>query len=91
MVLIIAKLVVKEGKAEGFIEAAQPLIAGSNAEAGCIEYILYRDRDNSDIFHMVEKWKDLDAIEAHKAAPHYVNSGLGEFIAESEITLHDPV
>lgn len=91
MILIIAKLVVKEGTADKFIEATKPLVAGSNAEEGCIEYILYRDRESSNIFHMVEKWKDMDAIKAHQAAPHYVNSGLGEFLADKEITFHDPV
>ncbi|MDC7228481.1 MAG: putative quinol monooxygenase [Spirochaetales bacterium] len=91
MVLIIAKLKVKAGLAEAFIEKTKPLIAGSNAEKGCIEYILYRNHEDSSLFHMVEKWKDMEAIKAHQAAPHYVNSGVSEFIEESEITLHDPV
>lgn len=91
MVLIIAKLVVKAGKENEFIEVTKPLIKGSNEEAGCIEYILYRDQENRSVFHFIEKWKDMDAVKTHKAASHYVNSGLGDFIAEKEVTLHDPV
>lgn len=91
MILIIAKLVVKEGMDTGFIEKTKPLIAGSNAEAGCIEYNLYRDRENTNVFHFVEKWKDSDAIKAHQAAPHYINSGLDEYVAEKEVTFHNPV
>lgn len=91
MVLIIAKLVVKKGMEADFIETTKPLIAGSNAEEGCIEYNLYRDRENTTEFHMVEKWEDMEAIKAHQAAPHYVNSGLGDYLTDKEVTFHNPV
>lgn len=93
MVLIIAKLVIKAGMENDFIELTKPLIAGSNSEEGCIEYILYRDKETTNIFHFVEKWKDDEAIKAHQAAPHYVEAGakLAPIVEAKEVTFHDPV
>ena len=93
MVLIIAKLVAKDGKAEEFIEVTKPLIAGSQAEEGNIEYILYRSQDDPNTFHFIEKWRDMDAIKAHQSASHYVEAGpkLGPLLAGKEVTQHDPV
>ena len=92
MVLIIAKNTVKPEKIEDFLEITKPLIEGSNAEAGCIEYNLYRDRENSNIMTFVEKWKDTDAIKAHQNAPHYVEivPELQPLLEGSEVTFHDP-
>lgn len=93
MVLIIAKQVIKAGKADEFIEITKALIEGSKNEEGCIEYILYRDQKDSNIFHFVEKWKDMDAITAHKSAAHYVAAGpqLKPIVESSEVSLHNPV
>ncbi|MBI9108990.1 MAG: antibiotic biosynthesis monooxygenase [Spirochaetales bacterium] len=93
MVLIIAKQVVKADKVDEFLEVTKSLIAGSNNEEGCIEYVLYRDQKESNIFHFVEKWKNRDAIKAHKAAPHYVAAGpkLKLIVEASEVSFHDPV
>lgn len=93
MILIIAKQVVKDGKVDEFLEVVKPLIKGSREEAGCIEYNLYRDQKESNIFHFVEKWQDAAAIETHKAAAHYVAAGpkLKPLVTDGFITLHDPV
>ena len=93
MVLKIAKQVVKEGKAEDFLKALKPLEEASNKEEGCIEYILYNDRENSNIFTVVEKWKDMAAIEAHNSSEHFtaIVPKLADFVAEKEVTLHNPV
>ncbi len=92
MILIIAKLVVKPGKEKELLEVTKPLIAGSNAEDGCIEYILYRDRENSNIFHFVEKWKDADAVKLHQAATHYIEAGpkLDDILEDKEVSFHEP-
>ncbi len=93
MILIIAKLVVKAGLENDFIEITKPLIAGSNSEAGCIEYILYRDQKNASVFHFVEKWKDKDAVKAHQTAAHYVEAGpkMGPLLEDKEVSFHEPV
>ena len=93
MILIIAKLVVKPGKENELLEVTKPLIAGSNAEEGCIEYILYRDRENGNVFHFVEKWKDMDAVKTHQAASHYIEAGpkLDAVLDDKEVTFNEPV
>lgn len=93
MILITAKQTVKPDKVEDFLNAVGPLIKDSQAEEGCIEYNLYRSQNNSNILTFVEKWKDMDAIEAHNSSAHFTTivPRLKPFLEDSEVVFHDPV
>lgn len=79
MIHVIATIEVVPGARDRFLAAFHELVPHVLAEDGCIEYgptvdvlgqigaqIPYRP----DIVTIVEKWRDVDALEAHRVAPH---------------------
>ena len=70
-----AKIKIKSGTEKEFFEKVQPLIKGSRAEDGCIDYGLYKSTEETDLFMMVEQWKDLEIFEKHTASAHFIQFG----------------
>jgi len=62
---------------------ASRAVALTRAEPGCVAYDLCRDVDAPDRFVACETWRDLDALRAHLAAPHFaaVGAALGGLLA----------
>ncbi|MEQ1618526.1 MAG: putative quinol monooxygenase [Terricaulis sp.] len=50
--------------------AAAPLIAATRQEPGCIAYAFAEDIGESGLVHIVERWTDANALEAHNRTPH---------------------
>jgi quinol monooxygenase YgiN len=90
MISIIAKNIVKEGKAEEFKAVAKELIEKSREEAGCIAYDLNVDINNENILTFIEEWKDKEAIELHNNSIHFktIVPKLGELRESSEVNLY---
>lgn len=44
----------------------------SQAEDGCIEYAYSHDLIDPELVHVFEIWRDEAALEAHHAAPHFL-------------------
>ncbi len=79
---IVAKIKAKDGKAEDFVKAAKALSAAVNAnEPGCLFYELHSTEDPLQ-FVFVERYKDEDAMKAHRGYPHFKELGraMGEFM-----------
>ncbi len=72
MVLVLARIPVRPEKREDYIKKARPAIEGSRKEAGNISYDLYKSTENDSDLLYVERWKDMDAFDAHKEMPHLV-------------------
>ncbi len=71
------------------LDAARPamarMIAGSRAEPGCIDYGYAGDLLDPGLFHVVERWRDREALAGHFGAPHllewraeWARLGIGE-------------
>lgn len=71
MITIVAKINLKPGMKQAFIEATRGLIAGSRSEAGNISYDLYEEAGGADVMCFIENWRDAAAIEAHNNSPHF--------------------
>ncbi|MDJ0920262.1 MAG: putative quinol monooxygenase [Henriciella sp.] len=52
------------------LTAMEAMILASREEAGCIEYAYSRDALDPDLLRIIERWKDLAALQAHFAEPH---------------------
>lgn len=48
------------------------MVGQTRAEPGCERYDLYRRQADEVSFHLFERYRDDDALQAHRAAPHYV-------------------
>lgn len=79
MIHVLATIELVPGTREKFLAAFHALMPKVHAEDGCLEYgptvdvrtaigaqLPYRD----DVVVIVEKWRDLPALEAHLVAPH---------------------
>lgn len=79
MIHVIATIHLNPGTRKAFLEEFHRLMPQVHAEAGCIEYgptiDVATDFANptpfrEDVAVIVEKWSDLNALQAHSVAPH---------------------
>jgi quinol monooxygenase YgiN len=81
MIHVVAIIEIAEGQREAYLAAFRENVPNVLAEEGCLEYAATVDletdiaaqppgRDN--VVTVIEKWKDLDALKAHLAAPHMI-------------------
>ena len=89
MIIVNAKLPVKEEKTTEAIKQAETLINASRTHDGNISYNLYQDvLDNSLIF--IEKWETKEALDAHMKTPEFIEFGekIKEFLtAELDVKI----
>ena len=69
--MITARLFIHPENVTDFIEAAKSMIDSSNAEPGCISYMLYQNPYDQTQLIFVEEWKDQAAIDTHFAMPYF--------------------
>lgn len=88
---IIAEIYLKPDAFKSMKPVFEKLIAGSQAEEGCIYYDLHIDiADTTNTrFVMLETWKDQEAIDAHNESEHYKNfSRVGkDYIDSTKVTI----
>jgi len=72
-ITVVAKLVAKNKCAESVKSELLKLIAPTRKEDGCIEYHLFQDNEDPDIFMFYETWESLTCIEKHVGTDHYKN------------------
>lgn len=78
MINVIAAITLNPGCREAFIQLLRGIISPVRAEEGCIEYQPAIDLNSGiatqnheeDRVIIIEKWESLDALHAHRAAPH---------------------
>lgn len=69
-VKVLAHFVAKPG-CEAALEAlVRGLLEPTRAEAGCVMYRLWRQRENPAAFTLVEEWASDAALDRHLAMPH---------------------
>ncbi|HIY05329.1 MAG TPA: antibiotic biosynthesis monooxygenase [Candidatus Anaerotignum merdipullorum] len=71
MVLLIAKNTVKQGKQQAFLELAKEMIVQTRKESGCISDDLVSVQNDSQQYYFIEKYADMQALEAHRATMHF--------------------
>jgi quinol monooxygenase YgiN len=50
--------------------AAVAMISATREEDGCLEYAFAQDLADSNLFRIVERWRDEAALAAHFQTPH---------------------
>jgi quinol monooxygenase YgiN len=80
MIHVIATVEVVAGRRAAFLEEFHRLMPQVHAEDGCLEYGPTLDvtaqispaqvARREDVVTIVEKWRDLEALQAHLVAPH---------------------
>ena len=82
MIALIAKMKIKKGKAENVIALFRELVPKVREEAGTLAYSICRDNNNPDMLVIVERYKDMAALQAHGATPHFkeFSKTLGQYL-----------
>ena len=65
MFLYQLKLVVAEKQIDEFTDSLRFLSHGIREEQGCLDFGLYRDLQNKDVYRVLGEWMTRQAIEAH--------------------------
>ena len=53
------------------------LAASSRTEAGCISYVPHRVESDPDSIVIYEQYRDMAALDAHRASPHFALYAIG--------------
>ena len=72
MVVLAVTWMAKAGREMEVAELFNTLTAESRKEPGCAMYQVHRHRTEPRRFFIYEQYKDDAALEAHRAAPHFL-------------------
>lgn len=85
MIHVLAVITAKPGLRNTILESFRANVPAVLAEDGCIEYgaaidvegaLAIQTKYGPDTFVVIEKWRDMNALKAHAAAPHMVAYGV---------------
>ncbi|WP_199091322.1 putative quinol monooxygenase [Bosea sp. ASV33] len=82
----LAVLKAKAGRREDLRAALLALIEPTRAEVGCLDYVLFEQRDEPGTFYMREAFRNRAALDTHIATPHFQ-----AFAAGMEALLAEPL
>jgi (4S)-4-hydroxy-5-phosphonooxypentane-2,3-dione isomerase len=88
-VAIVARVTVKEGKAEQYVAAFAPLLEQARKEPGTLLYAIHRSKDDPHVFWTTEIYKDDAAFAAHGASEVHTAAApvFAELIAGSGVLI----
>lgn len=101
MIHVIAIITLNPGAREQFLREFHALMPAVHAEDGCIEYGPTIDAETPiaaqiprrpDIVTIVEKWRDLPALQAHLIAPHMTpyRAKVKEIVISTQLQILEP-
>jgi quinol monooxygenase YgiN len=82
VIYVIATIELVPGRRDDFLREFQANVPAVLAEDGCVEYVPTIDLQTAipaqgdarpDVVTVVEKWADVEALEAHLIAPHMLS------------------
>lgn len=71
-VIVFASFRPLAGKQDELLELLSWMVENTRREPGCERYDLYRQSGAGETFHLFERYRSGEALEAHRAADHYV-------------------
>ncbi len=70
MIVIAGTITMDPDKVDDALAAIVPLMDGTHAEDGCIDYVLSADPKTPGLIRIFEKWESDEALKGHMRAPH---------------------
>ena len=92
-VAIVARVTVKEGKAEEYIDAFALLLEQAQKEPGTLLYAIHRSKDDPHVFWTTEIYADDAAFAAHRATEVHAAAEpvFTDLIAAADVTIGETV
>lgn len=94
MVVLAVTWIAKPGQETKVAEIFTKLAEKSRQEPGCLMYIVHRHKTEPARFFVYEQYQDDAALEAHRAAPHfleYARQALPQVAERAEANLYQPL
>lgn len=94
MVVLAVTWMAKQGRESDAAAVLSKLTEESRKEPGCIAYQVHRHKTEPRRFFIYEQYKDDAALEAHRAAPHFMQFArkeLPKFADRVEGQLYEPL
>ena len=94
MIGVIAKIAVKEGKADEAIDLIKTLMAEVAKEEGTLAYTMNQDPSNPNMIVIMERYRDKAALDYHSSTPHFkafFNKVGGLLAGKPEIRVMDEI
>ena len=70
-ITLFVRIEIKPEYSDSILDAFAPLITGSQAETGCINYQLHKDQQHDNVYWMYEIWQSQAALDTHNQSEHY--------------------
>jgi quinol monooxygenase YgiN len=88
-VAIVARILVKEGKADEYVAAFAPLLEQAEKEPGTLVYAVHRSKDDPHLLWTTEVYADDAAFAAHSASEVHAAASpvFIELIAASDVII----
>lgn len=86
MLVVIAKISVKNGTNNEFLEKTEDLVKNTRLEDGNIDYDVYTNTEDSNVFVILEKWENPEVLEEHMQSAHFI-----EFAKNTEELLAEDI
>jgi quinol monooxygenase YgiN len=88
-VAIVARVTVKEGKADEYVAAFAPLVEQAEKEPGTLLYAVHRSKDDPSVFWTTEVYADDASFAAHRASEVHAAASpvFTELIAASDVMI----
>ena len=88
MLAVVAKIKVKEGKADELAQLLKDVLPSVKQEEGTLHYTVNRDRTDPNLVVVVEKYKDDAAFAAHSSTPYLAELfGKAQSLVEGDMEL----
>jgi quinol monooxygenase YgiN len=92
-VAIVARVTVRDGKADAYLAAFAPLFEQAEKEPGTLLYAVHRSKDDPNVFWTTEVYADDDAFAAHSASDVHAAAApvFGDLIAAADVMVGETV
>jgi quinol monooxygenase YgiN len=75
IVIVVAEMIAKPGKADELRAVLKACIAPTRAETACLQYDLHESTEKPGNFVFFERWASRQALTEHLATPHLTALG----------------
>jgi quinol monooxygenase YgiN len=85
MYVVIATWVAREGQEDAVARILRENAVATNAEPGCREFTVYREKGEPRTFILYEVYDDEAAFQAHREAPHFKKHVVDDAVANDRL------
>ena len=90
MVVLAVTIHIKKEKIAEASDFFSTFVPRARSEKGCVQYDLFRAKENTSVFYFFEKWVDKESFDLHSDQPYLkeFHARFDEFLAQPNHVLY---